>query len=76
MRCLRYKICLACKSNDITLLIIATDTIESGSKILVRTKSIAYLPKNTGLFRLSHFCAPQINTAVSCDLTRGGGEAL
>ena len=50
---------------------------ESGSKILVRTKSIAYLHKNTGLFRFSHFCAPQINAAaVSCDLTRCGGEAL
>ena len=32
--------------------------------------------KNTGLFRFSHFCAPQINAAVSCDLTRRGGEAL
>ena len=28
-------------------------------------------------FRFSHFCAPQINAAaVSCDLTRCGGEAL
>ena len=34
------------------------------------------LHKNTGLFRFSHFCAPQINAAVSCDLTRRGGEAL
>ena len=34
------------------------------------------LYKNTGLFRFSHFCAPQINAAVSCDLTRRGGEAL
>ena len=29
----------------------------------------------TGLFRFSHFCAPQINAAVRCDLTRRGGEA-
>ena len=34
------------------------------------------LHKNTGLFRFSNFCAPQINAAVSCDLTRRGGEAL
>ena len=44
--------------------------------ILNQLSNHEVLHKNTGLFRFSHFCAPQINAAVSCDLTRRGGEAL